>query len=159
MQMVLKKIDLIVRSFENIVLGVGLIFMSAIIFINVICRYFFGFTLVWAEELARYIIVWVTFIGIAACARYDDHVKVEVLVQKFPNSIRKGISILLKLVTIAAAFFLMWVAWKMTNKMFLSGNRSVTVGLPIWWLYLSVSLGFTMLSYHFLKQVKNLKVK
>ena len=39
--------------------------MLALIFVQVITRYFFGFTFDWSEELSRFLFVWVVLLGSA----------------------------------------------------------------------------------------------
>ena len=41
--------------------GVGLVAMTAIIFWQVVARYLFNSSLIWAEELCRYLLLWQTF--------------------------------------------------------------------------------------------------
>ena len=43
--------------------------VSLIIFGQVISRYFFEYTPLWSEELARYLIVWSIFIGVSVGVR------------------------------------------------------------------------------------------
>ena len=63
-----EKLNGAIQAFEHYSLAAGMILISVIIFINVIGRYFFSTSFTWPEELARYIIVAVTFkIGRASC--------------------------------------------------------------------------------------------
>ena len=43
--------------------------MLLLIFMQVITRYFFGYTFEWSEELARFLFVWVVFLGSALLMR------------------------------------------------------------------------------------------
>ncbi len=50
--------------------GIGL--MLIIIFLQVISRYFFGYTASYSEELSRYLFVWVTFLSLPVVSRQED---------------------------------------------------------------------------------------
>ncbi len=76
---VLDLLDKITENMENYIMSIGLLSISVIVFVNVIARYFFNTSFSWSEELARYIIVWVSFLGVSSCARFDAHVKVDLL--------------------------------------------------------------------------------
>ena len=59
---VLERIDCATEQIENVVMSLGLLTISGIVFANVIARYFFQTAFAWSEELARYVVVWVTFL-------------------------------------------------------------------------------------------------
>ncbi|QOY35312.1 TRAP transporter small permease [Anaerobacillus isosaccharinicus] len=154
-QKIFRNVDRYISHFENFVIATGLIFISGLIFVNVISRYFFGTSINWAEELARYIIVWITFIGISTCTRFDDHVKIEVLTNKFRQSIREIIKKIVNVVNTLLALYLFYLGFVITINMYNIGNKSVTMGMPIWLLYLAVPIGTFLMSFQFLKKVLN----
>ena len=47
----------------QILLGLMLAIMIALVFLNVILRFFFNSGLVWSEELSRYVFVYVVYLG------------------------------------------------------------------------------------------------
>jgi TRAP-type C4-dicarboxylate transport system permease small subunit len=57
---------------------VSIFVMLFIIFIQVICRYIFHHSLVFSEELARYLFVYTVFLGSAVLMRENGHIVVEV---------------------------------------------------------------------------------
>lgn len=59
------------------VVAIGI--MLLLIFSQVITRYFLGFTLEFSEELARYLFVWVVFLGSALIIGENGHVAVTFL--------------------------------------------------------------------------------
>ena len=64
--------------------------MTLVIFAQVIFRYILKSPLAWSEELARYLFVWVSFIGSVVAARRNQHIGVEMLVNKLPAGFRKS---------------------------------------------------------------------
>jgi TRAP-type C4-dicarboxylate transport system permease small subunit len=62
---------------------VSMALMLVIIFISVCTRYIAHFTFDWAEELARYLFVWATFLGSALIMGENGHLAVELLSNKF----------------------------------------------------------------------------
>jgi hypothetical protein len=53
--------------------------MAALVFTNVVTRYLFGFSLNWAEETSRYLMIWVAYLGAGLAMREGRHVAIEYL--------------------------------------------------------------------------------
>ena len=43
--------------------------MATLVFINVICRYLLNFSIIWAEEVSQYLMVWVAFLAAGLALR------------------------------------------------------------------------------------------
>ena len=69
-----------------IVLFVG---MLGLVLAQVVMRKFFE-PLVWSEELARYVFIWVSFVGWVIASRKRSHVHVATVVQRAPRSLGPG---------------------------------------------------------------------
>jgi len=54
-----------------------LLAMSCIVFANVVLRYTTGDSIVWAEEVARHMMTWVTFLGAGLVLRFGGHVAID----------------------------------------------------------------------------------
>lgn len=67
-----------VRANEAVVVAMAAT-MVILVLTNVVCRYLLGFSLVWAEEVSQYLMVWVTFLGAGLALRQGRHVAVEFL--------------------------------------------------------------------------------
>lgn len=57
-------------------------------FLQILFRYVFSAPLVWSEELSRYCLIWLTFIGAAVGIRAKIHVAVEALTRLFPETLK-----------------------------------------------------------------------
>lgn len=73
--------------------------MAVLVFSNVVSRYLLNFSIIWVEELTRYMMVWVGFLGAGLVLRLGAHIAVEavqdVLPTKIAQSLRAGIVVLL----------------------------------------------------------------
>lgn len=56
---------------------VTLAVMAVIIFTNVVLRYTTSQSIEWAEEVARHLMIWLTFLGCGPTLRYGGHIAVE----------------------------------------------------------------------------------
>lgn len=57
-------------------------------FLQIIFRYVFSAPLTWSEELSRYCLVWLTFIGAAVGLRAKIHVAVEAVTRLLPAGLK-----------------------------------------------------------------------
>lgn len=90
--------------FEAGCLGLLVAAMTAATLAQVAARYLFGAPLIWSEEAARYLFVWVSMFGAALAVREGSHYALEALVERFPAGLRRAAGLFAKLV--AGAFLL-----------------------------------------------------
>lgn len=69
------------------------------VFLQVFFRYVIPFPLVWTEELARYLCVWITFLGAAIGFREKGHIVVEILLNRLSPRSRLVHGIIINIVT------------------------------------------------------------
>ena len=61
--------------------------MAVLVFANVVSRYLLNFSLIWVEELTRYMMVWVGFLGAGLVLRLGAHIAVEALQDLLPHRV------------------------------------------------------------------------
>ena len=82
--LVLQRIDQVFMRGLRHVLAFLLGAMAMIIFANVLMRYITGGSLVWAEEVARYLMVWLTLLGSGLVLRSGGHIAIDNLQDILP---------------------------------------------------------------------------
>jgi len=55
----------------------------------VVARYVFGQAVSWTEEVPRYLLIWISFLGAAACVAKREHVGFDILFNAFPVRVRR----------------------------------------------------------------------
>ena len=71
--------------------------MTVIIILQVFMRYLFLFSLSWSEEVARYLMIWVSFLGASLALKYGFHIGVEFVINRIPKKMRGWINLTAKL--------------------------------------------------------------
>lgn len=81
-----KKIDFAapVRHF----VGITFFLVITVTCIQVISRYVFNNSLVWSEELVRFMVVWMCLVGSAVSNFDDDHMTINIIMEKFPRVVQ-----------------------------------------------------------------------
>jgi len=60
-----------------------------VVVLAVIGRYVFGRSLTWTEEVPRYLLIWISFLGAAAGVARREHVGFDVLFNALPAAVRR----------------------------------------------------------------------
>ena len=113
--------------------------MTLIIFIQVVARYVFQNSLSWSEELARYLFIWLVYLGISYGCLMRKHIKIDAALGLFPKKARKYV------VIIGDLFFLAFAVYVAYTGLFYSLNQtrvSSAMGIPFKYVYISTFVGF-----------------
>jgi TRAP-type C4-dicarboxylate transport system permease small subunit len=66
-----------------------MVVMTTLVFINVLARYAFNFSIIWAEEVSQYLMIWIAYLGAGLALREGRHVALEVLHDRLPAPISR----------------------------------------------------------------------
>jgi TRAP-type C4-dicarboxylate transport system permease small subunit len=81
-----------------------LVMMVVIVFSNVVGRYYLQTSLAWSEEISRFMLVWLVFMGSFLAFIHDEHLGLDILVLKFPRVLRKWVAVATNLLVIFALY-------------------------------------------------------
>lgn len=127
------------------VVGIALmIAILAVMGLGVFFRYVLNDSLTWSEELARYGLVYVTFLGCATAVRRRSHIRVNLLEEMLPPAWARGLRILQDLFTLAFLAYLTVKAYEILGV--LGHARSAAMQLPISYVYGAIVIGFGLAS-------------
>ena len=107
-------------------------------------RYVLNDSIVWAEELSRYLFVWISFLGGGLGVGTNIHVGVDSVVELLPARPKLVVQIAAEFLIVAFTVVLIWVGWQFM----MFGMRSDALLLPIKMghVYMAVPAGgFVML--------------
>ena len=114
--------------------------LAFIVFLQFFTRYVLNDSLSWTEEIARYGLMWVVFIGGAMVTRRNSHIAVELLsnVMK-PGPLRATLLAFVDIVKLAFIGLLAWVSVTIIERM---GIQRMTVfDLSMSYVYAGVGFG------------------
>jgi TRAP-type C4-dicarboxylate transport system permease small subunit len=111
---VLSALDRISRGLNAVAEVVTWILVALTIIVTmtqVVFRYGLESSLSWSEELARYMFVWIIFIGASIATRRQQHIFVEALIAQFPDRLRAIADLLGILASVTFFIVLGYVSW------------------------------------------------
>lgn len=131
---------------ERYLAGALLIAVFAVIIFQVFTRYVLDMPLSWSEEVARLLVVWLTFVGAGFVASRNAHIAVDILAVYLPKKLATASQIFAMLVVVAASAYMVWAALSL---MVLTGPLQMTAtSLPMPLLYGAVFVGYLMILGH-----------
>ncbi len=122
--------------------------MACIVFANVTLRYLTNDSLVWAEEVARYLMVWLTFLGAGQVLRFGGHIAIENLHDVLPGPVGRALRGLLVVVLLGFFGTMAWYGAMYTSVM--RFQTTAATGISFAWVYLAIPIGFALLVIHLL---------
>jgi TRAP-type C4-dicarboxylate transport system permease small subunit len=122
--------------------------MAALVIGNVFSRYLFGHSFSWVEELTRYMMIWLAFLGLGPALRAGGHIAIDSLPQALPPAaalVLRALLVAVMGVTLAALVKLGWdyaeFGWE---------QESPVLGWSYGKIYLAIPLGSAVALLHLL---------
>ncbi len=106
---VLKKVDDFFSEMAKILTAISICAQMIIMFLGVVCRYFFKNPLIWSDELSCYLLVIVTFFGSYVALKEKSLARIEIFTERMNEALRKLVVSVANITTIfllgAVAYF------------------------------------------------------
>jgi len=139
--------------FEEQVPALLMIITSLLIFVQVVIRYVFSGSLIWAEEFARYGIVWFVFLGSSLAVRKGAHASVDVLVNLLPGKPRKTVEIIAAALSLAFCVLIFWYGMTLVLRVYQMGNLTPAMEIPMFIPYLAIPGGCLLMTVRYAQQL------
>ena len=138
---ILRWIDDYLEEYISLIL---LAIISCVMMIQIIMRYVFNSSLTWAEELCRYSFIWIAFLGIGYSIKKGTMLRIDIVMQYFPNKIKKIIDLIIQLITLVFFTYMFNNSIGVVKGIYYSGQISPANGIPMFIIYGSTSVGFLL---------------
>jgi len=126
----------------------SMIFLAGILLavvLQVFFRYVAQLTVPWTEEVARYLGIWMVFMGAAVAVAHEAHIKITFFLERLPDGVRKifnlsidGVMFLFTLIVFLGSIQLIRLNW---------AQEAVTFPMSVGVLYLAIAIssGFILI--------------
>jgi C4-dicarboxylate transporter DctQ subunit len=123
--------------------------MTLVTFAQVVARYVFNYSFVWALELTGVLFAWLIFVGMAYGVRVGAHIGVDAVVRLLPRAAARATAVLAALLCIAYALIVAWGGWQYMRKMYDVGILMQDLPVAQWIPRIVLPLGFLLLAFRF----------
>ena len=138
----------------EVVLWMLVALVISVTFAQVVFRYGIESSLSWSEELARYLFVWIIFVGTSVATRRQQHIFVEAFVALLPNSWRRWTSLLSSIVGIVFFSVFAYVGWLLMINAW--QQYSTALDIRITWVYAAAPVGAALSIVHLVARLPQL---
>ena len=125
------------RGLEYLCAGLLLVIV-AVVFTNVVGRYFFRAPLRWSDEVAQFLFLWLSYLGALAALMAGRHYSFPNLIDLLPARGRLAAKTVSDLIVVVILLVLVWCGWLLVN--LLGHQRSPAIDLPIHYVYAALPL-------------------
>ena len=119
--------------------------LALIIFYQFFTRYALNDSASWTEEIARYFLIGVAFVGAAMNVRKNNHIHVDFFYRLIPRWAGRPLSIAVDVARIAFFGYCIWLTYLLITK--IGSSRMAIVDLPMGIVYGVVMLGFALMTF------------
>ena len=157
----LDRVNNLLTRLEVFLLSLSTLVLVGVIFVQVICRYVLLIPTAWAEELARYLFVWTSYLGSAYALNEGGHIdgiflqsKLSItLAQKvsFIKNKKKfidGLEFIANIITLVFLLYFCFIWAEYLGIMSKSIQTSPTMHIPMFLVYSPVALGSVLMIFH-----------
>ncbi len=122
--------------------------MVVVVFANVCMRYLLGTSVIWSEEVARHLMIWLTFAGSGLALRNGAQIGIDTLQDALPAPAARALRALL-----VAGMLLLFVALAWYGVDYALRTRfqiSAALGVSMMYVYIGMPVGCALLAVHLL---------
>jgi TRAP-type C4-dicarboxylate transport system permease small subunit len=120
--------------------------MSCLVFANVCLRYLTNESIYWAEEVARHLMIWLTFIGSGLVLRHGGHIAIDNAQDAVPARVAQGLRLLIVALLAAFCAAMVWFGIGYVERTMLQTTSATQI--PFGYVYAAMPLGFALMVVH-----------
>jgi len=132
---------------DNLFLMLCLGVMGIVLFTQVVTRYVLNMPLIWSEEAARYLHVWIALFGIHFGLRRNAHIRVTLFVDKLPRTARLAVEFATGLFLVGCIAIYLPGAYIFVADQ--ANIKSSAMNLNMGFVYIPAIFGFVVALIHF----------
>lgn len=138
-----------IYTVEQWICFVLLAVLCVVVFLAVIFRTILGEPLPWSMELARYLFVWLCWLGAAVGVGREAHFGIDAVVKRLPRSARLATRGVVFVVIAVFLVILIVYGFKMARLNWV--QRSPAMGLRLTFAYAAVPIGGVLMLFHWIE--------
>lgn len=126
--------DRILTFFEEWTLFLAVMVALLALFVSVILRYGFSYTLAWPDEMVRHVIIYTTLIGCTLATRKRMMIRIDASVQLMPR-LKVPLTYFSNLTVLAFAVWITYYGWIMARLQVQTFQKTIIMEIPLVYLY------------------------
>jgi TRAP-type C4-dicarboxylate transport system permease small subunit len=142
------KFDQVLAKGETAALVLIVSVMTLVVFLQVVFRYALGRPLVWSEEMARYLFVWLSILGAALGVQKGGHFSLDFFQRMMPERGKRTLKILVHFLMGAVVVVILFQGITLVQMTRLQESPAMSISMA--WAYASLPVGAGLMTVHLL---------
>jgi C4-dicarboxylate transporter DctQ subunit len=131
--------------------------ISVIIFVQVVSRYVFNSSLTWSEEVGRYILIWITFLGASIGVKKYSHIGIDFIYEKISIKNKKILDFIIIFIGLVFSFIMFYYGFKLAYMVRFQKSSALLIPMTI--PYLALPVSGLLIFIHYFDRLSNLFFK
>lgn len=140
------------NKFEEVFVGSLMLISILLVAVNVLLRQF-SMGVTWTEELIRYLIVWITFIGASICIREGSHISIDFLQEFAKEKVKHYVNIIVNIICIIFSVFLTYYSYLYLVDISAKNQLSPAMGVPIVYFYSVILISAVLMLIRYIENI------
>ena len=119
--------------------------LAFVVFLQFFTRYVLNNSLGWTEEIARFLLIGVTFIGAVMAVRKQSHIAVEILYRWLPRWMRRVLQLIVDVGSLVFYAFMTWFTVELSQR---TQQMMASVDIPKAYVYWIVVVCFAAMAIY-----------
>jgi len=138
------------------ILGIFSAIMTAVLSVQVISRTFLGHSIAWSEELARFLMIYIVFIGAALALRKQQLIAIELIAEKVSLNTRRIMKTISNMIGIV--FFCTMFVQGIVVVLRVHTQVSAAIQIPMSYVYAALPIGAVLLTMNAIAVIIELNI-
>ena len=147
----MKFLKMLNNHLEEYLLVLLMVAEVIIVFAQVITRFILKTPLAWSEEIARYMFIWLVWIGAAYATKENKNIKIDILSSKFTGGMKILAEIFAGVLFIGLMVFMFYTSGKVTYTVYKSNSIATGSHMPMWIAWFSLPLSMALMTIRFIQ--------
>jgi TRAP-type C4-dicarboxylate transport system permease small subunit len=117
-----------------------------------------SFTLTWADEFVKIIVLWLAMVGSIAAARDNKHIRIDLITHILSGKIVTLIKLVVDTFAAIVCAVIGWHAYRLIREE-ISWGDTIFTDVPLWIMHVIVPFAFVLISYRFVVRVGKLALE
>ena len=134
---------------EEILVASLLAGMTLVTFMQVVARYVFNYSFVWAMELTGVLFAWLIFVGMSYGARIGAHIGIDALTRQLSARAGRIVGIVAAASCLIYSLIMLFGSWQYVSRIYEIGILMQDMPVPTWVPRVVLPVGFGLLALRF----------
>jgi TRAP-type C4-dicarboxylate transport system permease small subunit len=147
-----RNVGRIINAIEISILVFCVATLAVLLIVNVFARTFFQ-SIYFAEEVATFLVILMTFTGVSYAVRKARHIRMGAFLDAMPPKLEKTFIIIISLISAMVMAIMAWASWEYLLNAMSQKHMTPALRVPKWTFYVIIPIGFGLACIQYLRTV------